>query len=328
MQPPSLPPRKLLKTLGDDNYLFEIDNTSLEGFLACDRAAFFNLVLGRTGIKGAAITYGKAIHRALELHYKDQADLPTQLQAGNEILSTLPYNPSEWRGPESFQKAIEGYHKKYPSEPFSLIQLDSTPAVEQAFTYHLGEIKVDKTLVFSAEQIVADCNDPKPLYINTLQICWTGVIDLLVQQQNHIWVIDHKTSSVVGPTYFQGFELSQQFTGYVWAASKILGQRVSGALLNVIAGRKPTKTGTSLEFFRQYFPYADWQLAEWENDIMTLVADFVHRLTTNNFPKKTLWCINKFGVCPYHDVCKLSPDLRPTLLNSNQFETNVWNPLT
>ena len=102
-----LPPRKLFKPLGDDNYLFEIDNTSLEGFLACDRAAFFNLVLGRTGIKGAAITYGKAIHKALELHYKDQANLPTQLQAGNEILSTLPYNPSEWRGPESFQKAVE-----------------------------------------------------------------------------------------------------------------------------------------------------------------------------------------------------------------------------
>jgi len=75
-----------------------------------------------------------------------------------------------------------------------------------------------------------------------LHIIWSGVIDLVIAENGRLFIVDHKTTSVEGDTYWKGFQLSQQFMGYVWAAQKIINKTIDGALANVLYGRAPTKT--------------------------------------------------------------------------------------
>jgi hypothetical protein len=42
---------------------------------------------------------------------------------------------------------------------------------------------------------------------------------------------------------------------------------------------------------------------------------------------KTSHCVNKYGICQYHDVCTLKPENRLKMLATSQYYDNVWNPL-
>lgn len=321
------PTKKLLKSLGDNDYALEIDNTSLESFLACDRASLWRLVFSRVAYPSAALIYGQAIHAALEYRYKHGPDLVKMVESGEKELQKLPCDPSEWRNRETLERALSGYLKEYKDDYVKPIKLDNALAVELQFSNHLGEIKLDCLLGFPASLLVQDSCEEALLYVRTLHIVWTGIIDVISHQGDSLWVVDHKTTSVLGSRYFESFTLSQQFVGYVYTAAKLLEKEVKGAILNVIAGRKPTPSGKALEFHRRIYPYSAWQLKEWESDILALVADFVDRLKVGYFPKKTLWCVDKFGTCPYLPVCSLAPELRQIMLNSDQYTNNVWNPL-
>lgn len=327
----NLPRKKLLTHLDGDDYILRMDNTALENFLSCDRAAFYRLILGRTSGGTSALTYGSAIHAALEYYYTHGLDLQAMLRAGEAEFAKSPPEVGEWRNYDTFEAAIKGYLSHYglhtQHDVFTpVIHLDQV-CVERRFEDHLGEVEINAELPFSRELLVIDSEDPSPLYIRKLHIVWTGVIDILAHQGEHLWVVDHKTTSIEGPSYYDAFNLSQQFVGYTRAAQKILGVPVSGALLNCIIGRKPTKTGTSLAFSRRYYPYSKWLIDEWQSEILVLVADFVDRLRSGLFPKRTLWCTNKFGTCPYMSVCQMEPEHRLMMLNSSNYTNYVWDPL-
>lgn len=327
-----LPRKKLLVHFSGDDYILRIDNTSLESFAACDRAAFYRLLLGRTTQNSAAIAYGQAIHSALEILYRDGLDFKQMLKAGFQELSKHPTSDGEWRNPEAFEKAIRAYvkHYKLDSDPdfFQLHTFDGAPAVELRFADELGQFTLDSSLPFSRGLLVQefDDNDNDPLFISKLYIEWTGVMDLLVSQNGQNWIVDHKTTSIEGPSYYDGFELSQQFIGYARAAQKLLGQPVEGALLNAIIGRKPTKTGKSLDFARRFYRYPTYLHDEWQHDVLNLIDDFVHRLKEAYFPKRTLWCVNKFSTCPYLSVCKLPAGQREVLLQTSNYSNYTWDP--
>ena len=321
--------RKKLLTRIDksDDFILHIDNTSLESFLACDLASFYRLVLGRTTYPTPALIYGQAIHAGLEYLYKNGPDLAKMISVGQVEMDKLPEDPQEWRNLNAMAKTFELYLKEYKHDTIKPLVLDSRPAVELAFKDHLGSVELNSELRFSRETLVVDENELDNVYVKTLHIVWTGVIDVISEEGDSVMIVDHKTSSVLGNSYFDQFNLSQQFIGYTRAVKNLLNRPVLGALLNVLAGRKPTPTGKSLEFHRRRYIYPEHLLDEWQQDILTLVGDFVNRLQVGHFPKRTLWCTGKFGTCPYMSVCSLAPDLRPTMLYSDSYTDNLWDPL-
>ena len=319
--------KKLLTRLNDDDYILHIDNTSLESFLACDLASFYRLVLGRTTYPTPALIYGQAIHSGLEYLYKYGPDLSKMIALGQKELDKLPEDPQEWRNLGAMARTFELYLKEYKQDCISPLLLDNKPCVELAFKDHVGSVDLNTELKFSHETLVVDGESLENVYVKTLHIVWTGVIDVISEEMSHLMIVDHKTSSVLGPSYYDQFNLSQQFIGYTRAAKNLLQRPVLGALLNVIAGRKPSKTGVNLEFSRRRYMYPEHLLDEWQDDILTLVGDFVNRLQVGHFPKRTLWCTGKFGTCPYMSACSLAPDLRPTMIYSDSFTDNLWDPL-
>lgn len=320
--------RTLLTTIdgSDNDFALQIDNTSLEVFNACPRSAEYRLVHGRVPASTAALIYGGWIHEGLEEWYRTK-DETLMLEKAMEAIGTdgehFPLN--EWRTPDRCMDTLQRYVRHYDSEPFKLLEHNGKPAVEIPFSLPLGVIplqcEVDPAIVDGAD------TEASPIYVNDVHVYWTGKIDLMIHLDERNWILDHKTSSMVGPTFWDQFSLSNQTIGYCWAGEQIYGSKFAGLVVNAIVGRKQTRTGIPTAFERQRFYYRPDQVAEWEANTMTLVSDFLANLHRNDFPMTTSWCVGKYGKCKYHGVCTLPKEQRMLSLYSDEFVDNTWSPL-
>jgi len=323
------PVRRLLKPVGGNDYVIEMDWSSIESFITCDRSAMWKLIYSRISKPRYALVYGRAIHRALELLYEAERNgiVPTDdaiVAQCESIFLEDPPDVGEWRTFERFIDTVQRYRSRYGNkEPFTVKQ------VETPFSVPLATMKVNQFLHWDYF-VLTGIDDPEKkerFYVENIHVSWTGVIDLVVEEADKLWIVDHKTTSIEGDAFWRSFELSSQFLGYTWASQELLQRPVAGAIANVIYGRPMTKTGRSTDFMRRYYHYKPVHVAEWHMNIKSIIEDFVHHLVTKSFPMKTQWCSNKFGLCPYHDVCIMPPEHRLAMLMSNNYTWNRWNPL-
>lgn len=321
--------------LGEHDYIFCIDSSTLDQ--ACGRAHEFKLVYGRTTYPTAALTQGKAIHNGLDMWYKEGPSNDPKLMA--RIYRTI------WDSFEDFEVPMDEYRtpgraidlfQKYVAqyglhEPFNILRdAEQQPLIELPFVLPLGVLELNTEVALDEYTLV----DPKSqrglsgnLRIDRVFVHWIGRIDGLIEDRG-IWVFEHKTASIMGYTYWKDFETRLQTQGYTWAAQKILNRTVNGVLVNVLYSRPPRKDGSyEYKLERQFFYYRPEQLEEWEHNTMTLIAELFQRLVAGNFPAQTLWCVNKFGVCPYHDVCTANEEARLHTLFSDLYADNTWSPL-
>lgn len=312
-----------------DSCLF-IDNSSLERFTTCPRSSQYYLCQKRESADSrSALTFGKIIHNALEIRYRN---LTMPLPAVTTLmLDSLTTAFSTWSPPEDDHrnidtaiKVITSYLATYPIEEFSITSLPSgAPAVELPFAVPLGDITINGPLLIRNPD-----GSTETRHFTTLTIIWQGRIDLIYSSQGRTYIMDHKTTSMLGPSYFKEFELSHQVYGYVWATSALLKRSISGFAINALAIRKPTKTGKGIEFIRQVIPLEQTLLEEWVDDTLHICSDFVEHARRGYFPKHTKWCVGKYGECPYRGVCSMPPAHREMFLASGLFKTVDWSPLT
>lgn len=311
MQPIPLP-------LTDGDTLF-IDNSSLEHFCTCPRQALYSLVrrLKPAGER-TALNFGGIIHKILEARYRACTALHAQTQEVTAVMmATAEREYQKWTPPEddyrTFSCAVElirRYEDAYPFEQFEVVRSrDGSPMIEVPFAIPLGEIKLED---------------------KTVKIVWQGRIDMAYLSENGggLFVMDHKTTSVMGPSYFSSFTISHQMYGYAWAVEQLCGRQVTACVINALGVRKPTRTGNAFEFKREVIPVQRGLLDEWKQDTLYIVADFVEMCRRGYLPKHTAWCNGKFGQCPYFKVCTLeSSEQREVMLNSGEFVHNDWSPL-
>lgn len=297
---------------------FVIDNSNFEVITTCPRAALYQILHKRksAGHK-AALNFGGGIHAGLEVRYKSPEAtvyvLPQTYSAQCEaLMAYLEKNPirdDEFRTPTFAAEVLRQYNQNYTSEPFSVIQdSQGSGLVELAFAVPIGEV-------------------------SGIPCVWSGKVDIAIQWEGRYWVLDHKTTSILGSTYFNQFYNSNQMIGYCWALEHVLGQQVAGALINVLAIRRPTKTGKSIEFVRQRFEYPRSRIEEWQGNTLSIIENFFHECEkpleneSERFPMHTQWCIAKFGQCQYFDVCTVPSQQRMQMLNSGLYEDITWSPL-
>jgi len=298
-----------LQSILIDNSLF-IDNSTLETFTTCPRAAFYQLGLKRTiSRKKAALGFGGAVHKILEQRYLRGTnpllgeDPKLCLQAGLDILKDSAIDPEDFRTPDYLIEVWDKYQAKYPVETFEVVD----GFVEKEFAIPLGVV-----------------------YAGSLEVpvVWTGRIDAIIGDRDLYRVLDHKTTTMMGPSYFEEFNISSQMMGYTWAASHLLGREINGVLINAIALRKPTKTGKGIEFERMHVYITPENLVEWRNNTLYVIGDLLRYWAQNYFPMHTKQCVGKYGRCQYYDVCTLPQSQRLTMLNTNLYEKTSWNALS
>lgn len=304
--------------LVDGDTLF-IDNSSLEHFTTCPRQALYSLVrkLKPAGER-TALNFGGIIHKILEARYRACTALHAQTPDVTAVMmATAEREYAKWQPPEddyrTFSCAVElirRYEENYPFEQFEVVRgRDGSPMIEVPFAIPLGEIKLDD---------------------KTVKIVWQGRIDLAYVSENGggLYVMDHKTTSVMGPSYFSSFTISHQMYGYAWAVEQLCSRQVTAVVINALGVRKPTRTGNAFEFKREVVPVQWGLLDEWERDTLYIVADFVEMCRRGYLPKHTAWCNGKFGQCPYFKVCTLADeDQREVMLQSGEYVHNDWSPL-
>jgi len=308
--------------LVDGDTLF-IDNSSLEHFTTCPRQALYSLVrrLKPAGER-TALNFGGIIHKILEARYRACTALHAQTPDVTQVmLATAQREFDKWTPPEddyrTFSCAVElirRYEDAYPFEQFEVVRgLDGSPMIEVPFAIPLGLIPTNI--------------DGKDI---TIKIVWTGRIDMAYISENGggLYVMDHKTTSVMGPSYFSAFTISHQLYGYAWAVEQLTGKPVTAVVINALGVRKPTRTGKAFEFKRDVIPVQRGLLDEWKRDCLYIVADFVEMCRRGYLPKHTAWCVGKFGECPFRKVCTLeTDDQREMMLQSGEFVKNDWSPL-
>lgn len=362
------PPRQLLTPLPTSgHFLLVIDNSSLETFTTCPQSAYYKLVLKREAhARNAALTFGGALHEGLERFLERQWGHQQGLEVDDEewtkeedqrILKFFTENPApldEYRTVQNALAVLAAYRQRASLPDYQWeIQSDSSgPIIERAFELPLGVVEVNDWIPMpwlldaQLEEAIKHGSQEKrgvcAPYVSHIHIAWSGRIDAIARcgNPNVVRVVDHKTTSIMGDSFMQDFQISNQVLGYVWAARQLWPDLdVSAFCLNAIHFKKPTGTGaitdpgprggpSALSFVRGYYEYSPQRLSEWAENCLNIVSDFIHCLVRDSFPRHTKWCFGKYGKCQYHDVCvQDDPKVRANMIHSDMFKQVTWNPV-
>lgn len=326
--PTSRPRRPLLELHPDepDTYILRIDNSTLERLDTCPRSMQYYGISRRQGLSSAALAFGGALHLALE-HYYKTGDMESGIQLAESAYAPTVLRPDEWRTPEFLSTTLRLYHRQYGLSDITPLALDGNPLVELPFSYPLGELEPDCKFAYSGRQL-AGIDSDSPLYVRKLYILWTGKVDLIYSHVGEPAIMDHKTSSIDAPTFYDQFYLSQPVHGYAWAAQKLIGKPITMFMLNAIIIRKPTKTGTSNLFIRKPYTIHPHNISEFERDVTHKIETFIHNAIEGYFPKSPVWCQSKYGNCQYFSVCTVDQSARDIMLSTDTFEDVTWSPLS
>ena len=304
---------------------------------------------------------GQHVNALLEINpYENPSDFILTREAllsrcYSAIESTFASSPPslfpDYRTSDYAIQSFHSYITHYQNEILTPFVHEGKPLVEFSFAYPLGKVELPiemfnswgvGTLTNDIEQErfylgrQPDLATQSPLSL-PVHIEWTGIIDMLAEINGDLYVVDHKNTSIISQDFFDGFEIAMQPTGYFAAMRAAFPDLpIKGFMANVLACRKPvaafTKSGkpTSskpFEAFRRQYHYSDWHVNEFKQDALALVEELFANVTNKFFPKKTQWCVGKYGKCPYFDVCSLPPQSRMDMLMSDQYINNTWKPV-
>lgn len=347
---PILPTRRLLQPSPDhaDDYILELDYSSISKFLECPRAYSNYAINSREAQRdNAATLFGKLFHSCEELRLRHGWSDATRVAQHELVAKHFLHHPAalgDHRTADRMVGILGKYNDLYTGDgwPQRAVSVDGEPMVERPFKVPLCTIPVNGALPYPAGQLIVPPTSvawlkQEPLAwepdehkygfnVANLHILLTGRIDFVLTDGSFTFVVDHKTSSRGGREFEEAFYLSLQTRGYCWAA-KQLGIPVNGLIMNAVVIRPPTKTGTATEFNRHTYFYSEDSLQEYEEEIKDICADLVHNLIRGRWPQTARSFKSPCSGCDYQDNCRLPRHQRGPDLSSDLFRDVTWSPI-
>lgn len=307
----------LVPDVSNEGHFFLLWSSTTSGNLqTCPRLTYYKTVLRRESNKNrSALSYGQAIHKALELRYRyGQSDVvyQRQIEVLTEHFVNNPVDTMEWRNLDTALECLLRYNKTYEHDPIKSVQMDGEALVEVPFSIPFITIEVGATIQIDGQDV----------FVKKITVLVRGLIDVIaLVDDSGLWIVDHKTTSMGGPGFFNEFRLSAQMILYVWVVKQLYNLKASGALINCIICRKPTIKGSGkpFEFARERYVYTDDHIEEWVEDLSSKLHNYVNRLVNNDWDKFDKSCQSKYGPCEYFDVCTLPRDQRHMVLLGDDF---------
>lgn len=342
-----------------DGCLF-IDNSGwMESLSTCHRLHQYKSLRRRIRTEEKpALSFGSALHTALEYRYvkaQNQRiepwlddDIGTILQA---MFDAHPTPEGDWRTLNWAVEIFRRYNERYSIEDFNLLKYATPVACPYCTTSSSDPCKwCDSTRLRS---VMVEMSFALPLFTwegsipglpTSIPVYYSGKIDLPISIDGNIFILDHKTTSLLGSYFFDRMRMSAQQRGYCWAFQQLTGLPVSGYVVNAIRTKEPpqyitndaapTRRNTkqtaegwwydSLQRERYYLTKSD--LVEWKDTAIERINEFFWHYQRGLLPMNTESC-TKWGRCAYYDVCSLSSDDREQFLTSTSFSDNTWSPL-
>ena len=340
----TLPPLPLV-----DGCLF-VDNSGwIEPISTCGRATAFRNLYGRIAAgEKAALNFGSAIHLALEYRYRNYVNRSVGQAYYDHIALMLtqffeqhPTSADDWRTLNFAMEIIKHYSKRFEVEEFNqLADVEGKPLVELPFACPMFfyDLRSGETRDFAGDYSRAE---------GEILVIYSGRIDLPVSIEGNIYVLDFKTSSQLGSSFFDGKRMSSQPRGYAWAFGRTTGLPVHGYIIRgirnkeipqyVAAGKVFNAKGKKLSpeqwwmesFVEERYILKPGELDEWFQNTKALLEEFLWHYRRDYIPTRTgneHACVN-YGRCQYYEVCRLAKEDRLQLLHSGLFTQNTWSPL-
>lgn len=306
---PPLPPLPLI-----EGHLF-IDNSFLDKLNSCPRATEYSaLYKRRAADSNGPLNFGGAIHHALAYRYEHCADMVTaqhetaQVKLLEDWFTEKPNPVDDHRQLDLACKLMQFYNRKYVGEEFAMTEINGRICVEQPFV---------APLFYSDE--------------HHIQVMYCGKIDLIVSADGQFFVLDHKTTSIMGDGFFKAHAVNPQMFGYLWGGQETMKTTFGGFIINGIRVPRPTiKNGLVVkdeDFGRLKVYVHPSQVVEWRRNTIFLIEEFLRSYKLGFLPQKKTWCVHKYGTCDYFDVCSLPIENRSMMLQSGAFMDDTWSPL-
>jgi hypothetical protein len=148
-----------------------------------------------------------------------------------------------------------------------------------------------------------------------IRILWKGKIDWIVDTNQGIFPVDHKTMKQRRKT----ISLNNQFSGYC------ILMKTRSVMLNKIGFQSSLKPEE--KFTRPPVSYSAERLLEWQGEILPHYAKLlVMYAETGYWPPNFEKCEGKYGNCAFLDVCDANPYDRDRVLKEQFMIGPEWNP--
>lgn len=217
----------------------------------------------------------------------------------------------EYRNLDSALECMRRYDKEYEYDPIKAMEFNGEPMVELAFSLPVLSRDVNALIPW----------DGQNHEVKKITVLLRGLIDIVASIDGYPWIVDHKTTSMGGPGFFNEFRLSAQMISYIWVVKQLYKIDPMGALINAIVSRRPTEKGKGkqFEFMRERYTYSQDHIDEWLSDFASNIDNYIDRLVNNDWPKFTKSCQGKYGACEYFNVCTLPKDSRGMELSCDDY---------
>ena len=256
------------------------NSSCLVDFMHCPRLFYYKWIR-RLELKEEkpSLTFGKVFHEALLVWYQT-GDRDEALKVFEKLPASIQ---DDYRTKEWGQAIFKEYVERYKSEPYRTLYLEKEFAVE------IGE----RVLV--------------------------GTVDKIVDWNGQIYVVDHKTSSSVGLSFFNKFRPNVQIDGYCYACRELLGS-CSGAIINGISVAKAPKE----RFARDISSRSKEELERYAEVFSYWTGEIERCLREGKWVMNTTSC-NRFGRCVFWELCVYGEDERLVEWKFKQGEKEVSN---
>lgn len=218
------------------------------------------------------------------------------------------------------------YARNYAAEPWTVVQGATGPMVEIPFCLPIGAW-LDCACGWKA-------NDPNDPPINDVvngascghcgaplePIEYGGLIDLVIEHSGYIYNMDHKSTSMLGSTFFTQFRPNAQMTGYTWGVSQLSGREVAGTYINAIGVFAKGET----RFERQPTQRTAEEIAEWRRGVIIKCNAIARAKRTGEWDLRTMNCVGKYGACEFLDVHTLPFESDRQRVLSTDYEVRPW----
>lgn len=304
-----------------------INYSSLSIIQECARKSYYSFhEMLRSKTEGPATLFGGAIHKALEVYYKEPAGTRTIPRNFNEHSEVMAYGTPPPEPEHVLYRAIQAFLEH--AEPLRALpstdkrSLDAGIYVLQNYFKTYIEKEQDPWEIYrDAEGPVVERYCDLEIYNDgKVKIILFGSIDCILRnvQTGIVLPTDHKTSSVVGNDFYNRLKPNHQYSGYFLLAKEKLGIKGDGFLVNClqVKARPLTARGAPPQFPRQVTTRTENDLIEFKEAVIDAVFNYLRWEQTGIWPMGSVNVCTFWGGCPYLEVCGAPPSIRPNLIES------------
>jgi len=296
--------------------LVKINYSSLSVIQSCMRKAYYILERElRSDSPSPALTFGSAIHKALEVWYlsdlkeriipvklgekaqlevfgHEQEDLPVfrAIRAFREVAEPIWNLPeTDKRSLQNGAKIIAEYCRRYKDDGLTVVSDKAGPIVEREMRYQL-------------------------VNNNSYTIEYFGTVDAILEnkQTGQVCVVDHKTTSQLGAQFFNRLKPNHQYTGYILGARACLGLDTNLFMINGVGVYK-----TKQEFARQFTDRTEEDFREFTNSVVIAVEHYLEARESGVWAQSAPDPCTNWGGCAFLKVCEVPDQIKENVIRAN-----------